>query len=376
MKILHLIESMGQGGAERHLANLFKPLSALGVENHLVTLWPGHAYEDQIAGFVSQRKEFNLNDRKVFPALPGLLPLVRQVDLVHTQLPWADIIGRMAARIEKKPVVTTLQTTWYDEENVKKWGFKLRQKVRALRFLDVVTSPITQHFFAVSQATKDTYIKVLHASPERFEVLFNTVQLSSFSPEVLGDRQVIREGLGLASHEVALTIVARLVPPKRHEDAIRAVAEACKSAPVKLFFAGVGPEEARLRDLAATLRCPVTFLGLRNDVGRVLYASDIFLFPSLFEGLPLALIEAMAMGLAAICSDIPENREVCGDAALYNPVMDVSGLTQKILLLAQDPARRLALSPLARQRAQRFSAEPAAQRFFNAAQEVLHSWRR
>ena len=375
MKILHVIESMGQGGAERHLANLFKPLAALGVENHLVTLWPGHAYEDQIEGFVHARKDFNLSDRKVFPALPGLLPLVRAVDLVHTQLPWADIVGRMAARIENKPAVTTLQTTWYDEENVKKWGFKLRQKVRALKFLDKVTSPITKHFFAVSQATKETYVKVLQMPEARFEVLFNTVQLSSFSPEALGDRQQIRESIGLAPHELGLVIVARLVPPKRHEDAIRAVAEAAKTAPVKLFFAGVGPEEARLRDLAATLRCPITFLGLRNDVSRILYACDIFLFPSLFEGLPLALIEAMAMGLAAICSDIPENHEVCGDAALYTPPMDVPGLTHKILALAQDPARRLALSPMARQRAQRFSAEPAAERFLAAAQRVLNDKR-
>jgi glycosyltransferase involved in cell wall biosynthesis len=371
MKILHLIESMGRGGAERHLANLLKPLSELGVENHLVTLWPGRAYEDQVNNFIVERKEFNLENRRVFPALPGLLPLVRKVDLVHTQLPWADIIGRIAARIENKPLITTLQTTWYDEDNVQKWGFTLRQKIRALKFLDKATSPITKHFFAVSEATKETYIQALQAPQERFEVLFNTIQLDRFLPGVLGDREVIRRELGLAPNEIGLVIVARLVPPKRHEDAIRAVAEASKTTPLKLFFAGVGPEETRLRGLAASLCCPVTFLGSRSDVDRILYACDIFLFPSLFEGLPLALIEAMAMGLASICSDIPENHEVCGDAAFYTPPMDIPAFTQGILSLAQNLELRQELSPKARRRAERFSAKPAAERFLAAAQKVL-----
>src|SRR5689334_1737479 len=127
MKILHITETMGQGGAERHLANLFKHLQNEGVENQLVTLWPGESYQDQIDNFVTKTC-LNIPGRNILLGLPQVIRLARQADVVHTQLFWADLLGRLGGALAGKPIFTTLQTTWYDSENLAAEPFLLRQK--------------------------------------------------------------------------------------------------------------------------------------------------------------------------------------------------------------------------------------------------------
>src|SRR6187399_1596694 len=106
MRVLHVIESMSRGGAERNLATLLPALGGMGVESVVATLWAGHAYDDVLARFAT-RRDFGLRPGPAFSALPGLVSLARTVDIVHTQLPWADIVGRMAAVATGKPSITT-----------------------------------------------------------------------------------------------------------------------------------------------------------------------------------------------------------------------------------------------------------------------------
>lgn len=371
MRVLHVIESMGRGGAERNLASLFRPLCALGVENHLATLWPGRSYDARVTPFV-QRHEFNLTPGRAIPALPGLLRLARDVDVVHTQLMWANIVGRVAAALARRPSVTTLHTTAYEEANLAKLAPAMRRKTRVIREIDAITARAARHFFAVSPAVKDAHIRALRLSPDRIELAPCCLDTTEFDPSRAGDRGTVRAALGIAPDETAVLSVGRLVPSKRHCDAIAAVAVLAREARVRLYLAGAGPEEPSLRAQASRGRTPVTFLGMRDDVPRLLSGSDLFLFPSLYEGMPMALVEAMAMGVPCLCSDIPENRNLGGAACAYFPAQDVSAIVRGLRDLMADDDRRKRMGHEGRAAALRF-ADPAAAaaRFVRSVRAVL-----
>jgi glycosyltransferase involved in cell wall biosynthesis len=106
-------------------------------------------------------------------------------------------------------------------------------------------------------------------------------------------------------------------------------------------------------------------------VAQLLHASDLFLFPSVIEGMPLALIEAMAMGRCCLCSDIPENREAGGDAILYTTAGDVPALTAALRAILADEPRRRALGEAARARSLRYSSRTVGARLYQALEEVL-----
>ncbi|HEY2748304.1 MAG TPA: glycosyltransferase family 4 protein [Polyangia bacterium] len=374
LRILHVIESMAMGGAERHLANLLQPLEQLGVENQLVTLWSGDAYMDHVRPYAAVH-DCGLRPRRVAPAIPALIRFAREADVVHTQLPWADIAGRVAAIATRRPSVTTLQTTWYDRQNVATFEPNVQRRVRLVRRIDRITARSTRRFFAVSEATRRTYVQELGIAAERIQVIPNSVDLGQFNGALAESRVEARARFGMAPDEIATVMVARLVAPKGHAHAIEAVHLAAARLPVKLYIAGTGPEEQRLRALAAERNAPVVFLGACTEVPSLLSASDLFLFPSVIEGMPLALIEAMAMGRAALCSDIPENREAGGDTVAYSPVGDVAALTRAWSDLALDAARRAQLGAAAQVRARRFSSQTIAAELLRAIEEVLRQER-
>ncbi len=115
----------------------------------------------------------------------------------------------------------------------------------------------------------------------------------------------------------------------------------------------------------------MTFLGPRSDVAQLLHASDLFLFPSVIEGMPLALIEAMAMARCCLCSDIAENREAGGDAIAYTPAGDVPALTAALRAILADEPRRRALGEAARARSLRYSSRTVGARLYRALEDVL-----
>jgi glycosyltransferase involved in cell wall biosynthesis len=372
MRVLHVIESMGRGGAERNFATLLPSLSALGVENVVATLWSGHAYDDVLARHATHH-DFRLpRPGPAFSTVPGLIRLARRVDAVHTQLAWADIVGRIAAVAAGRPSLTTMHTTQYDGDNVARLPPRARLHTRIIQAMDGTLARTTGRLFAVSPSVRTSYARALHLDPSRIEVAPNVIDPAIFAPDRQPPREELRARYGMAADELAVISVGRLIPSKRQEDAIRAVAALGRGAPARLYLAGSGPDEAALRALAARESAPVVFLGDRGDVPQLLHASDVFLFPTLFEGMPMALLEAMAMGKACLCSDLVEIRQLGGDAVVYFQPHDVAAIQRELRVLVADPGRREALGTKARSAAQRY-ADPlgAARRFVTAVEELV-----
>ena len=168
-------------------------------------------------------------------------------------------------------------------------------------------------------------------------------------------REAVRTELGLAN-EIAGIVAARLDPLKRHADLLRAIELLpAGTPPIVLLFAGDGPERERLEAMAREFRLTpdhIRFLGYRSDVTELLHAADFFVLPSLLEGMPLSVLEAMSSGLPVIATTVGGVPEVVtdGESGLLVPPGDPAALSSAMARLSGDAALRERLGEAGRRR--------------------------
>ncbi len=158
---------------------------------------------------------------------------------------------------------------------------------------------------AVSDAVRAyTETNFLGKPTSRLVTIANGVDTARFNPGNNG--RLFREELGAASDDVVVGTVSTLVPAKNIQLFVRAVPELSAWFPAARFVVvGCGPDEPALRRLAEELKASsLLFLGHRTDVDRIMAGLDVLVLPSLFEGLPLALLEAMASGKAVVAAAV------------------------------------------------------------------------
>jgi len=223
---------------------------------------------------------------------------------------------------------------------------------------------------AVSQAIATSLDDVLGWPPHKIEVIRNGIDLVRFQqppdPE-------LRRALAAGSHDVVVATTARLDPQKGLDVLLRAI-RAVDGA--RFVIAGTGPERARLESQAVALGVQerVQFLGYRDDVPALLAASDAFVLPSLFEGTPLALLEAMAAGMPVVSSAIPGTDEVVsdGETGLLVRAGDADALADALRRIVAEPELRARLGAAARRRAEtEHSAVSSTRRIAAVYDEVL-----
>jgi glycosyltransferase involved in cell wall biosynthesis len=166
---------------------------------------------------------------------------------------------------------------------------------------------------AVAEIQKDYLVETERLPREKIRVIHNGVDTVKFKPPTADERATIRRELGIADHEVAIISVASLKPLKRIDALLTAAAGlAATGGAVRVLVVGDGSERAPLEKLATDLGIAgqVTFLGLRDDVERLLKASDIFVLASRTEAFPNVVLEAMATGLPVIATNVGSVREM------------------------------------------------------------------
>lgn len=200
----------------------------------------------------------------------------------------------------------------------------------------------------VSQASADSLMKNYPARPDRVRCIHNGVDLSRFARVETTDIEDVKKDLGISANDLVVTSVGRLHPQKGYRYLLKAMQIINRALPgVKLILVGDGPLRGELAGLATDsgLEDKVIFAGQRDDIPRILAASDIYVNSSLFEGLPFSILEAMAAGVPVVATAVDGNKEIVTDA--YNgivvPPEDAEALAKAVSILASDSNRRSTL---------------------------------
>lgn len=337
--MLYVIDSLAPDGAETSLVELTPGLLQAGIDLHVFPLGKALDLQPRLeeAGAIvhsvpADSSSRAANVRRVMRKIAGLDP-----DLVHTTLYEADIAGRTAARLSGTPTSSSIVGDTYGRPMQ---GAKVL-KLHAARILDRRTARFATRFHAVSSDLAQKTVRHLKVQPTRIEVIPRGRDSARFPFKPPGVRQEVRQELGIASSAPVVLAVGRLERVKGLHSLIRAVPQLRLLFPdLRVIIAGrEGASEEELRRLAAPHGDHVRFLGHRTDVAQLLTAADVLCFPSLSEGSPGVLIEAMAAGCPIVASDIAANREVLGTdldhAGILVPVENSHAIAEGLGALLQ-----------------------------------------
>ena len=356
LKILHIMDSLGVGGAEGQLVLLLRHLAREHYAHEVCHVVAQADLAPRIAGMGIPVHDLSAGGRRPVPlALVEFARIARRLapGVIHTNGFLANLYGRLAGRVLGVPVVTTVGNVLLPPPGqIAANGDSLKR--RALRTLRGYTGRRwTAHFVAITEAVKETVIRAYGVRDEHVSVVYRGLELPPIVSPPAQEIAELRAEVASADAWPVLLNVGRLAPQKGQEYLLRALPRIRAAYPhAVLLLAGAGPLEGAYRDLAGRLGVTpaVRFLGRRADVDRLLQAADIFVFPSLFEGTGIALLEAMAASKPIVASDAPAIVEVAGEAAVLGPRGDAGWLAEAVVTLASRPEQWPGLGALARRR--------------------------
>jgi glycosyltransferase involved in cell wall biosynthesis len=352
LKVLWLIKGLGAGGAETLLVQHARYRDPTVVDPSVAyllsaksTLVPSlREYGCRIVACLDARSSWDLR------WIQRLAKMLRSTnfDLIHVHSPLAAIGARLAVRsirTARRPrIVVTEHNVWSSHSPL-------------TRLADGLTAGRSETHLAVSTA-------VYESLPARIRARARVVRYGIDTAEVrtAGEhRDAQRRDLGIADSEFLIGTVANLRATKGYPDLLVAARDVLREQPSARFVAvGRGPLEQALRAQATDLGLGdrFRFLGFRPDALAVMSAFDVFCLPSHFEGLPIALMEALALGLPVVATRVGGVAElvVDGEDAVLVPASQPARLAEALIALARDPQRRDAMAEQARVRSDTFDA--------------------
>lgn len=346
MRVMHVIDGLYGGGAETSLLEVEPALATRGVETSIVALKDDDgALEDRLR---TQRiAPIRLKHRNPVSLALELRNIIRseQPDVLHTTLMWSNLIGRVTARTLLTPVVTTLANRDYGPEHRSdsrygSWG------VRAVQSAEIVTGPLTACFHAVSEDVAKVMGQRLKIPGQRIRVVYRGRDVSRMGVFTLERRQRVRASLSIDASTPLVLSVGRLDRQKGVETTVAGFQHLIPQVPnAVLLLAGRPGNASALIESRARNTPSIRVLGHRTDIADLMCAADALSFPSRWEGLPGTIIEAMAMRIGLVASDIPPVVEVLGNVNWPlvppdDPVALASGLASVLRSGALNDARK------------------------------------
>ena len=330
INVLQVVDGLGAGGAEKKLFELVKHMDTSRFHTTFCSLG---LVEEICSDFYDLDVESTILPRRswwdwghVF-RLAGLMKR-QEIDIVMTTLFYADVLGALAGRMAGVKAV-------FSWETISSPDWLVPRRLLLYRFATRYTKKIV----AVSQATA-RFLKEERGVPEdRILVIPYGVDLDKYRTQ---RSEKIRTELGFRPKNTVVGVVARLEPQKGHVYLIRAARKIIDAYPsVRFAFIGKGGLRDELEQMIreAGLDDHFMFLGFREGIPRILRAVDIFTLPSLFEGLPNVILEAMAAGKPVVASSVDGSVEAVVDeeTGLLFPPKDSEALADALVRLLKHP---------------------------------------
>jgi glycosyltransferase involved in cell wall biosynthesis len=363
MRIAYVLTSLGMGGAERLTLELAHALEARGSSVLLLVL-RGRAEQEWPTGV--QVVYLGMSKSPV-GLLQGLGRARREMrafrpDLVHAHTSFANIFARLLRLLYPAPVLSTVHNAWEGG-----WARTLLYRL---------TDPLSRLTVLVCRAAEERYVRIGAVPRRKCRVVLNAVDVEEFRPEA-GRREAERREMGAGEGFVWLA-AGRVSPAKDFPSLLRTfelVREQHSEA--ELWIAGgeavnlalVGKGQTQL----PAVQDGVRWLGLRREMAALLDAADGFVLSSAWEGMPLALAEAMAMEKPVVATDVGGVAELVGAEGRLVPAGDAVRLAEAMRAVMEVSAEaRAAMGQGARRRIeQKFSMGPWIERWLAIYDETL-----
>lgn len=342
-KVIHIIDNFRLGGAQTFLRDLVIQQNRNGlIEPHVCSLVGKNWISDQVEEAGIRLFSFDVDRRNPVDIVKisfRLFSLIKKnnYDLVHTHLNIANILGRLIAIIARKPVIV------HEQRNEK-------EVINNIEILFSITLNLkTSKVICVSESTRSFNIDVKRVPAAKIVIIPNSIDLNIFSPKsVFLKRSNLLSDLGMEFAEYIVIGVGRLVKEKRYDLFLMTAHQVLKKKTNVIFLiVGDGDQRGELERLSTDLGLSsnVRFLGERAKVVDYLGNSDLFLLLSDFEGLPLTILEAMAMGLPIVATDVDGTGEVLSQGGgILIERNNYLQAAKSVLGLLDDPLKRRKLA--------------------------------
>ncbi len=348
INLLYVITKLELGGAQTHLLSLIRGIDRRKFNVFLFTARDGFLVDEAlaIAGLSVFRSPFLERRIDPFRDLFTFISLYffikkNKIGLVHTHSSKAGVLGRLAAGAAGVRRIIHTVHGWSFHEHQSGWIY------RSFLFLEKFCAGFTHRLIVVSARDEQRGRENGIVPLEGYCVIRCGINREDFKRE--DQRGRARREFGFGELDLVVGMVACFKPQKAPLDFIRLAAELKTALPgVKFVLAGDGILRGAITALVreAGLEKDIVLTGWRRDVGSVLSALDVFVLTSLWEGLPVAVLESMAAGVAVVATDTGGIRDVIvqGDTGYLVPTGDIRGMRDRVLELLGNPELRMTVS--------------------------------
>ena len=331
MRIVYVLTSLGMGGAERQALAVAERMAGRGHSVAVIALMPRLPEE-----WPTRLKVCYLGMRRGPLSLATGLVRARRFlggfkpEILHSHSFHANIFARLLKIFLLRAVVLSTVHNVYEGD----WT-----RMAAYRITDALARQTT----AVSQAAADRFVRMRAVPRRKCTAIPNAIDLTEFSPQA-GRGAQTRAGIEPEGPDGFVWLACgRIAPAKDYPNLLGAFAQVCAEFPnARLWIASevAGPHSAAIQALAAELGVAerIRWLGLRRDMPALLEAADGFVLASAWEGMPLAVGEAMAMEKPVVATDVGGVRELLGETGTIVPPKDAGALARGMLAMMRRPA--------------------------------------
>ena len=389
IKVLHIITRFDKGGSAQ---NTFLTLLGQKKQNIEPSLVAGLSLESEMKNEEMKSKEIDIlklesegiqfiqcpylvrriNIIKDFKAFIDIWRIIKKNNpfIVHTHSSKAGLLGRLAAKLAGVPIIV------HTPHGHIFFGYFGPFKTKIFILLERLASRITDRIVALTNREKEDHVRLRIAIEDKFVIIHSGIDLKKFKELLFNEKQNFKKELGVPQNSLIVGTVGRLEPVKGPEFLIEASKYIILKHPDTYFiFAGDGHLKKNLEKKASELgiKKNIIFLGWRDDVAKIISIYDIFVLPSLNEGMGRVLVEAMALKKPIVASDIGGIPDLVahGKNGFLVPPKDPKELANYIQILLEDGERREKMGIAGKEMAENFSKEKMVERINKLYKELM-----